>query len=269
MKVFIYSIPRPSAFGIHDWTSDNSGVKLLKTKIGGCRDKIQPLYSPKVGGYLNGLSYKPWMEDGKPVTDSTGKALTLQDKMEKKWGLEKGFLTNRAWRKNDSLKNESFTFYDKTSWALKDGCTVLDTANMEDELGYYVALDSKYVANSEKEWREHKWPKALYYIALENEAEEIKYSKKLKLKSKAFANLHAESFTPSFKEKMVALLELTKTTSSLTQEQIQNLLFDYIDKTTFTPNSNIDKFGALFSLLATPVGREEFEAKYLFKRSYW
>jgi len=24
------------------------------------------------------------MEDGKPVTDSTGKALTLQDKMEKK-----------------------------------------------------------------------------------------------------------------------------------------------------------------------------------------
>lgn len=57
-KVFIQSIPRETATLISEWRDPNSGGKLHKTKIGQCRDKISALYSPRVGGLLNGLSYK-------------------------------------------------------------------------------------------------------------------------------------------------------------------------------------------------------------------
>lgn len=53
------------------------------------------LYNPKYGGLGNGLSYKPWMEDGVQVEED-GRKLTLQDREERKWGLEKGFLSNKA-----------------------------------------------------------------------------------------------------------------------------------------------------------------------------
>ena len=33
-KVFIYTIPRESAYGIHTWTDENSNRPLNKTKVG-------------------------------------------------------------------------------------------------------------------------------------------------------------------------------------------------------------------------------------------
>ena len=152
------------------------------------------------------------------------------------------------------------------AWKLNDGATVLDLDNFDDEMFYYVALDSHLIANSEKEWKEHKWPRATHYIALENENEELKFNKN-KLKSEAYSSLHKDFMIPSVKEKMVAILELSNSFSKLTQEQCHNLLYDYIDKTTFNPNSNIDKYNALISLLSTPKGREEFEARYLLKQA--
>lgn len=96
-KVFIQSIPRETATKISDWTNDSSGKRLKKTKIGRCRDTIQALYSPKHGGLANGLSYKPWMENGKQkVDEQTGRKLTLQDREERKWNLPEGYLTNKA-----------------------------------------------------------------------------------------------------------------------------------------------------------------------------
>jgi hypothetical protein len=56
-KVFIQSIPRQTATLISEWRDPN-GNSLNKTKIGNCKDKFSALYSPKVGGLLNGLSYK-------------------------------------------------------------------------------------------------------------------------------------------------------------------------------------------------------------------
>lgn len=264
MKVFIYSIPRESALGIHDWTSDTSGRKLKKTKVGKTRDAIQALYSPKYGGLANGLSYKPWMDSGKQVTDKEGNKLTLQDKLEKKWNLPKDYLHNRPWRKGDPTKEEFMSYYQRKSWKLNDGCTVLDLDNMDEELFYYVVLDSKFVANSEREWREHKWPKATHYIALENEADELKF-KRNELKSKAFALLHSSDMTPTMKEHFVVILELASARANLTPEQTHNLLFEYIDKSTFTPNSNIDKFTELSHMLTTPKGREELSARFLLR----
>jgi hypothetical protein len=265
-KIFIKSIPRETSLKIEDWVNDSSGIKMKKTKIGLTRDTLVALYDPRVGGLKNGLSNKPWMEEGKQVKDDQGNSLTLQDKMEKKWNLPKGFLTNKTWRKGDSLKEEDLTYYQRKSWKLNDGSTVLDMDNMEDELFYYLSLDSKLIANSEAEWRAHKWPKATHYIAWENEADEIKFSRTSQ-KSKAYSLLHDNSMTPTMKRKFIFLLGLASSNVSLTDEQVHNLLYDYIESTNFAPGSNIEKFQELANLLSTAPGRDEIEARFLLKQA--
>jgi hypothetical protein len=264
-KVYVMSIPRDTATGIDDWTNDSSGKRMKKTKVGRTRDGYMALYDPKVGGLATGLT-EPWIENGERVTDNDGNKLTLQDKMERKWSLDKGYLTNRPWRRGDSLKEEDLTYYQKKVWKYNDGSTVLDLDNMEDELGYYVALASNKIANSESEWRAHKWPKATHYIAWENEADELRY-KKNEYKSQAFASLHSKDMTNSMKRKFVYLLDLASTRVVLTDEQVHNLLFDYIDKTAFTPQSNIDKFMELVNRLKTKDGRENIEARFTLKKA--
>lgn len=265
--VFIYSIPRESAFGMHDWVSDTSGVKLKKNKVGRATDTICCLYSPRVGGLANYISYTPWIENGVQVIDEADKRpLTLQDKMEKKWNKPKGYFTNRAWMKGDSLKDEDLTYFQRMNWRLNDGCTVFDLNTMEGELGYYAMLASPSVANSEKEWRQHAWPKAKYYIALENESEEIKY-KRNDVKIKAVRALGSNDLTDVYKRKLVSLLDIANTKSNMTQEQVTNALYEYIDKSGFEPNSNIDKFLNTVKMLDTPDGREEFEARFIIKQA--
>jgi len=173
-------------------------------------------------------------------------------------------LTNTTLQKGGSVKSSDLTYYQRTAWKLNDGCTVFDLDTLDGELGYYMMLDSKYVANSEKEWREHKWPKATHYIALENESDEIKF-KRTQIKSSAFSMLHDPNMTPTMKQKITCILDLASTRSILTQEQVHNLLFEYIDKTTYMPGSNVEKFNSLVSKLETPKGREELEAHYLLK----
>jgi len=139
---------------------------------------------------------------------------------------------------------------------------MLDLNKMDDEMGYYVCLATYLVANSEKEWREHKWPRANYYIALENETEAIKY-KKNEIKIKAIGKLADPEFTESYKRKVVSLLGLAPTRSDLTTEQVNNLLYDFIEKSAYTPGSNIDKFTEVTNLLNTPLGREQLEARWI------
>lgn len=157
-------------------------------------------------------------------------------------------------------------YFQTASWKLNDGSTVLDLANFEDAMFYYVALDSKFIANSEAEWRAHKWPKATHYIALENEAEELKY-KRTQIKSEAFAKLHHKNMDPVTRRKTVSALGLAKATAYLTEEQVHNLLFDFIDKSGYTDGSNIDKFNEIFQLTTNAKGREELEARVLLQKS--
>lgn len=135
---------------------------------------------------------------------------------------------------------------------------------MEDELAYYVLLDSKFVANSEKEWKEYKWPKATHYIALEHEEEELKYAKN-QLRSNAFAQLHASTLIDDQKRKMISILDLASSRVILTPPQIHNILYSNIEKSAFTPGSFIHKFNDLVELLRTAPGRDEFEARYLLR----
>lgn len=266
-KIFVKSIPRESAFNIHNWKS-NSGKLLEKTKMGRCDTKLMALYSERVGGLANYISYNPWIDikTGKIKIDSNGKDLMLQDQLEEKYNLPKNYLTNKVQRKNTSLKIDDLTYYQTKVWSFQDGTTVLDMDTMEGELGYYMCLASPYVANSEKEWREHKWPKALFYISFENESDTIKYQRNI-IKVQAFAKLASDLMVPTIKRKFVSLLNLASTKSDLTNEQVDNLLFDYLEKSTLTnQGSNIAKFNALHGLLATPKTREEFEARYLLQQ---
>lgn len=263
--VLVYSIERPMANGMHDWANDTSGIKMKKIKVGRATDRYRCLYSEKIGGLANYISYTPWTENGAPVTDEHGNRLFLQDKLEKKWNLPKGFLTNRPLPKG-AVKEEDKTYFQTKTWVLNDGCTIFDLDTFDGEMGYYMCLGSSRIANSEREWREHKWPKAEYYIALQNESEELK-AKNNQTKSKAFAILHDNNFTDSYKRKFVSLLDLAATRATLTMEQVNNLLFEYIDRSTFLPGSNIDKLLELYNMLGTATGREEIEARYLLKQA--
>lgn len=108
--VFVYTIPRPTANGMSQWVSA-SGVSLKKTKVARSKDRLSALYSTRIGGLANYISYTPWLDNGVPVKDEKGQPLMLQDQLEKKWGLSKGFLTNKAWRKGDSMKESDMTYF--------------------------------------------------------------------------------------------------------------------------------------------------------------
>jgi len=266
-KVFIHSIPKKSMIGLDQWSNDSSGKRISKNKIGDrANDKICALYSHKKGQLANGLSYIMWKHEGKQVVDNLDKPMTLQDKLELKWSLPKGHLTSRPWRKGDSLKESDLTFFQKETWSLRDGTTILSMNVMKDDVGYHMMQDHKAVANSQEEYRANKWAKATHYIALENESEQIKYQKTA-LKSKAFTALGSKEMTLPTRRKFVHILELASTRTVLTEEQIHNLLFDYIDNSKYTANSNIDKFLHLYSMLKEAGGMEYLNSRYLLREA--
>lgn len=265
-KIFIYSIPRPTATNVSEFKDGTSGKPLNKTKIGKCADGIQALYKPSVGGLANGLSYKPWMdpETGKQKIDPvTNRLLTLQDQMEQKWNLTPGYLTNRPFRKGDSLDPSKMTYYQTQRWKMQDGCTVLDLDNMEDELAYYVMLDSKYVANSEKEWRSHKWPSAMWYIALENESDEIKYARS-QAKNAAITALH--TMDEDTRRKFVTILKISKTQNNLTPIQIYNALHQFVELAPSADSDNVNRFNTLYTLTKNASGKERLQAMYIIQQ---
>lgn len=260
--VFISSISRSTATGINDWTNDSSGRKMKKVKIGITKDIYMCLYSSKVAGLCNVISYTPWLDEkGIQKEDKTHRKLTLQDKYEQQYNLEKGFLTNAPRKREDAAAGLAPTYFQKLEIRLNDGSTSLNLSDFDDKMRYYLALGSKFVANSEKDYLQHKAPYATHFISITNESDEIRY-KNTRRKSEAFAILHNDKMTLPMKRKFVSVLELSTSSGHLTEEQVHNLLFDYIDKTKNTPGSNIEKFMGNFELLKSKLGREEFEARY-------
>jgi hypothetical protein len=155
-KVVVYTIPsKQSAVGLHNMTSEN-GKSLNKTKFGMAADSFSVLYSPTVGGLKTGL-YKPWYENGNDVKGDKGETLTLQDRYEKQFGLDKGYLTNRHLPLEGSFASpDKATYFQNFKIVFNDGATVFDLGTLDGLMSYHVMLESKYVANSEKEWRDHK-----------------------------------------------------------------------------------------------------------------
>jgi len=266
MKVFIHSIPKvTSAIGLNNLRDPDTGKSLKKSKLTSTtRDRLVALYSGKTGGLATGLT-EPWLDDnGVQKKDVSGRPLTLQDKEEERWNLEKGFLTNRPWRKGDSPKESDLTYFQKQYWKLNDGLTVLDLNNFDQAMFYYVALASKLVANSEKELRENKWPFALYYIALANESDELIYAKN-KSKIEAMGLLSDRTLTDIWKKKIIYILELSSVFTSLTDEQATNILYTFIDKD--DTGKNISRFTNLVKMLKKDTSRKRLNAMLLLRKA--
>ena len=262
-KIVVKSIPRSTVSKVSEFRNlGKSGVKgrkLSKNKIFDyCKDGRRALYSVGLGGLKTGL-YKVHH------TTENGKEVSLQEWAEKKWNLAKGFLSNRPFRKGDSAKHEDLTYFQKKVWYFNDGTTILDLDNIDDFCCYHMMLESKYFANSEKEWKGHKWPKAEYYISLTNESSEIKY-KRNKQKSSAFSKLEENDFTLPWKRKFIVLLNLAHTRANLTEEDVVNSLYDLIDQNqtkTGQTKSDVDRFLELYTRLESADGRERLEKQYL------
>jgi hypothetical protein len=244
-KVFIKVIPRDTVSKVSEFRNPTGGKKLNKTKISDkCKDSIQALYNVATGALATGLT--PEMER----------------QAEKDWGKPSGFFTNAPMKKG-VYNHEDLTYYQRKSWKLNDGTTILDLDNIDDWCFYYVCLASKFVANSEKEWREHKWPKALYYIALENEDEEIKF-KRNQLKSKAFAALENENLTLPWKRKFVVIMKKLSGRIEATEYQVNNLLHESVENAKLSmPGNDLEVFMKYFNLLATADGRDKLDAMYM------
>jgi hypothetical protein len=260
-KVFIKTIPRDTASKVSEFRNINEkgvvGNKMGKTKISdNCKDGIQALYSLTIGGLKTGLYHTTTNEDGKKMS--------LQEYAENKWGLNPGFLTNKSFRKGDAISDEKMSYFQKKVWKLNDGTTVLDLDKLDDFCFYHVCLESKFVANSEKEWKEHKWPKATHYISLENETEEIKY-KKVARKSLAIAKLHDSDFTLPWKRKFCVLLGLSNTRNILGEEAVNNNLYEMIMEDKRNPDgvTQVDLFEQYFAKFKTADGKERLEKEYL------
>lgn len=266
--IFIKSIPRETATKISDWVSDSSGVKIKKTKIGRASDRLMALYSDKVGGLANYISYNYYNDPvtGQPVLNEKKEPMLLQEYLEKKWNKPQGFFSNQAASKHYRGDGSDLGYYYQTSWTLRDGTTVLDMSKMDDELGYYVMLASSKVANSERELKEHKWPKAMWYISIENESNELKYSRN-QMMTKAFALLDSSDFTDSLKRKAVSILGIASSRGAIPNEQVFNFLHEYISSSSFGPGSNIEKLFNITNLLKTKDGKDKFEAMWILKQA--
>lgn len=267
-KIFIHSIPRSeSATGIHAWKDPISGKDINKTKVGALTTtKFGIFSSKKVGGYATGL-YKPWLENGVQKKDKQGNPLTLQDYYEQKHNRPNGYYSNlQTDPRGETFDEAKKSYIEKLSISMSEGTTVLDLDNPDDEIRYEAILESPFFANSEKEWRTYKWPKAQFYIALENESDEIKYQKSV-AKSSAIAELHGSDLTLPYKRKIITILSISNARTILQEAQVHNLLMDYIEASTGSIGSNIDKFKELANLIKTPKGRIELEARYLLQEA--
>ena len=269
--LYIKSIPKTwtgdDNNGSLGWVDPKTNKPLNRSKVlQGVGTYFSVGYSPRIGGYATGL-YKPWIENGQQKVEN-GKPLTLQDYYEKKHNVPSGTYHNRPSdvRGQNMNKEETRSFYEiNMATRLVDGTNVFNLDEPLNELWYEAFLESPFVANSEKEWREHKWPKAQFYIAMENESDEIKFTRTHKV-SKALAQLHDDDLTLPYKRILLVVLGIVNSRTVLSEEQVHNLLFDYIESSKTGVASNIDKFTELFTLLKTPKGKSELEARFLLQK---
>lgn len=273
--VIIKPFPRESAYKIHELRSDTSNKKVNKTKIGRCNDKLRAIPSAKTGKLLTGLDEyveNPFYKSDKPLPHEfeflrdKEKAL-LQHILEVKHGRPKDFYTSKMWREGDGMRDENLTFFQKFKMTLNDGSTILNTDNPIDEISYHLAKASPFVALSAKPIDKHSKPKAMYYIADENESEKEKFAKR-KAYGSAKAKLEHPEFTLSYQKKIAKILDLVVgDTDSLSDEKIYLMLDGYLSEALVSRHkeSNLSKFEEAYDLMLTSDGREMIEAKVLLK----
>lgn len=278
-RVFVKSIPRQTATKISELTSDTTGKRINATKQGRATETIRAVYSSRMGALNTGLDKlvdNPWKDKPEKLTQefkyvAEKDEISLQEYFEIEYERPKGYYTNRAPRKGElvSLKNNGYDvpFFWTFGYPLRDGTNALDLSKHDDRIAYYLFLANNKVASSEKEWRSHKWPLAKFYIALENESEDIKYKRAI-MEDKAIAKLNSEDMTPLVQKQVIKAIGLKRTSplyehkGELTDQKAYNVLREYIKG---GKQSEIETFNKTVDLLDTADGREELDAMSLLK----
>lgn len=262
-KVFIKPVPGlESVFNIHEWKA-KSGKKLNKTKLSRYSvDTFSALYSRSLGHRKTGLYHSVPNPYAKYTIEQLGdkykhligrEEITLQEKLEYEHRKDPGFYSPRMTR-----EGEPATYFTDFKFKLRDGTNVLDLTIPEHEIAYYVLLDSKFVAKSLKEYHEYKKPNARYYIAQEDEDQEIQY-RASKAKDMAIARLNSDDIT---EENLVLIAKSLGWYSSQSFTTLYNKFSTSIKSADMKdPINALSEFTKVVKLLDTPTGREELNAR--------
>lgn len=262
-KVFIKPVPGlESVFNIHEWKA-KSGKKLNKTKLSRYSvDTMSALYSRSLGHRKTGLHYLVPNPYAKFTIEQLGEKykhligreeVTLQEKLEYEHRKDPGFYSPRMTR-----EGEAPTYFTDFKFKLRDGTNVLDLTIPEHEIAYYVLLDSKFVAKSLKEYHEYKKPHARYYIAQEDEDQEIQY-RASKAKDMAIARLNSDDIT---EENLILIAKSLGWYSNQSFTTLYNKFSTNIKAADLKePLNALSEFTKIVKLLDTPTGREELNAR--------
>lgn len=264
-KVFLKPVPGlESVFNIHEWRSQ-SGKRLNKTKLSRYSvNTFSALYSRSLGRRKTGLLHnvdnpykdKTVFDLGEKWKHLIGRSeITLQEKLEYEHGKDPGFYTARM-----TKEGEPVTYFTDFKVKLRDGTNILDLTIPDQEIAYYMLLDSKYVAKSLKEYQEYKKPSAIYYIAQEDEDQEIQY-RVGKAKDLAVARLNSDDIT---EENLVLIAKALGWYSNQSFTALYNKISGNIKTADIKdPLNALTAFEKTVKLLDTPTGREELNARAL------
>lgn len=266
--VIIRSIPRQTATKISEFKDRKTGKKLNKNKIGKCKDAFRAQYSEKTGKLLTGLNEvvsNPYYKSDKDIPSDflyvkNLERISLQELLEIKHGVPKGYYTDRAWQPGDGYNEAKLTFFQKFKFKLNDGSTILDLSKPLDEIAYYMFKAHPLVANSNKLEDKILKPKAEYYVSDKNESIQEKYTKK-KQYNDCVTKLEDNKFTPSYQRKVAKALELFKgDVSTVTDESVYIALDTFLDEGYKSKPENLSNFEQVYKLTTSADGRKELEA---------
>lgn len=277
-KIFVYTVVKPTATKISEVVNGKTNKKLNQMKISkGCLNTFQVGYSGSKKRLSTGLDRmvpNPFYENEeinlgefKDLLDPSKKEVKLQHYKEYQWGKQPHYLTDEPFVRGTSDPQKP-TFFQKFVFKCNDGLTVFDRSKMNDDLAYYVMIDSKHFANSKKELDTHLWPEAKHYIGQEQEDEEIKFKKRYLRDSAKAALTNGLVNTPEMRLKFLRILLPDSSRSTMSETQVYNVLSDAIDRNERGSDlvTFIEKFNDLLILLDSSEGRERFEAMDFLQR---
>lgn len=272
-KVYIYKIPKPSASKITEIVNGKTQRRLNQTKVDGkIKERHSAPLSGKTGQLATGLDKEVDNPlKGEHINTPEFQFLSVQDKVrlqyliEYKFNLPKETLINSRADVNNQKNRENPTFFQKFVFSTNDGLTVLDLNRLDDLLAYYIALESKRFANSKAEYEAGKFPEADYYLALQDEGDQEKFTKK-QIKDKAKAEITLGKVADSVtQKKFVKLLLPSIGKGRLSDIQAYNAISDAIDTNERYRDGEdfITKYNKLVKLLEDAPGKARFNALVL------
>jgi hypothetical protein len=275
--VFIKPRNRASALKMHEM-KDDQGRLLGKYRYSNTNVTICAPYHAKTGMLKTGLDKlvdNPYRTE-KGIKDNvdpdfhavlTGDKIKLQHSLEIKYGLPFNTLHNQA-ATPQTIKMKTYqpSYIQNFKLMIPEDGLTLNLDRLDDEIAYYICLESKHVANSVQDLNEHKWPESIFYISYKKESNEVKYQKFAR-EALAMSLLMKDDKTDIVLNKLAVILGLTNNHASLREDSF-TIIMDFIKSGANATSSenNMERFIKEAELLNSPKGKQEFEMKYLLQK---